>query len=115
MDVQHGSGLSPWGTPRGRDEPPRPPKRRPRTLLLFIRYGIPLAVFIAGIVVLVAASDRDVALEAGFMFFGVAIAVLLLNLFFRIGARGDAERDREEEARRYFDRYGRWPDDPPAA
>jgi hypothetical protein len=29
---------------------------------------------------------------------------------------GDVWRDREEEARRYFDEHGRWPDeDPPAS
>ena len=67
--------------------------------------------FIVGLVILVVEKDRGTALEAGFMFFGVAIAVLLLNLFFRIGMRGEGERDREESARRYFDRHGRWPDE----
>jgi len=28
-----------------------------------------------------------------------------------MGVSGDAERDREEEARAYFDRHGRWPDE----
>jgi hypothetical protein len=28
-----------------------------------------------------------------------------------IGASGDADRDREEEARRYFDEHGEWPED----
>jgi hypothetical protein len=79
-------------------------------MLAAVRYGIPVAVFVAGIVVLAVGRDRDAAVESGFMFFGVAIAVLLLNLFFRIGVRGDSEREREEEARRYFDRHGRWPE-----
>jgi hypothetical protein len=26
-----------------------------------------------------------------------------------MGVQGDKERDREEEARRYFDEHGRWP------
>ena len=39
-----------------------------------------------------------------------ATAVLLLNVLYRIGVQGDRERDREEEARRYFDEHGRWPD-----
>ena len=40
-----------------------------------------------------------------------ARAVLLLNVLFRIGVEGDKERDREEEARRFFDEHGRWPDE----
>ncbi len=28
-----------------------------------------------------------------------------------VSARGDPERDREDEARDYFDAHGRWPDD----
>ena len=43
---------------------------------------------------------------------GVAIAVFLLNWFFRLGVAGDVERDREEAARVYFDEHGRWPDEP---
>jgi hypothetical protein len=36
--------------------------------------------------------------------------VLLLNVLYRIGVQGDKERDREDEARAYFDKHGRWPD-----
>jgi hypothetical protein len=39
--------------------------------------------------------------------------VLLINMLFRMGASGDQERAREEEARRYFDEHGEWPEDPP--
>jgi hypothetical protein len=45
------------------------------------------------------------------MALGAAGAVLLLNWLFREGVRGDRERDREEAARDYFSRYGRWPDE----
>ena len=106
MEIQHGRGLSPWG----REPDGRAPRRGRALLLGFVRYGIPLAVFVAGVVVIAVDNDRDTGLEAGFMFFGVAVAVLLLNVFFRIGVRGESERDREEEARAYFDRHGRWPE-----
>jgi hypothetical protein len=69
-----------------------------------VRYGIPAALFIAGMVVSGIGS-----VAAGAMFIGAATAVLLLNFLFRIGVEGDKERDREEEARRYFDEHGRWP------
>src|SRR4051812_30026556 len=81
--------------------------------MTFVRYGIPLLLALTGIVLLFAADD-SVAPEAWAGFTGAGIAVLLLNVLFRIGVQGDLERDREDEARRYFDRHGRWPDDEPA-
>ena len=75
--------------------------------LNIVRYGIPAALFVAGMIVF-AVSGR-VGLAAGAMFISSATAVLLLNVLFRIGVEGDKERDREDEARRYFDEHGRWP------
>ena len=49
------------------------------------------------------------------MFISAATAVLLLNVLYRIGAEGDKSRDREEDARRFFDEHGRWPDEPESA
>jgi hypothetical protein len=69
-----------------------------------VRYGIPGVLFIAGMVVSAVAS-----VAAGALFISAATAVLLLNVLFRIGMEGDKARDREEEARRYFDEHGRWP------
>jgi hypothetical protein len=74
--------------------------------VLVVRYGIPLALLVAGVVV--AGTSGSVA--AGALFVSAATAVLLLNVLYRIGVQGDRERDREEEARRYFDEHGRWPD-----
>jgi hypothetical protein len=73
-----------------------------------VRYGIPLVLLIVGIVVTATAGRVGVA--AGALFFSAASAVLLLNVLYRIGVEGDKERDREEEAREYFDQHGRWPD-----
>jgi hypothetical protein len=108
MTVQDGPGLSPWAR---REEPPPPAPGRGRTawILDAVRYGLPAVILVAGLVVIVSGDGDSTALEAGFMFIGAAIAVLLLNLFFRIGVKGDVERDREDEARRFFDRHGRWP------
>jgi hypothetical protein len=109
MDVQHGHGLSPWA-PKPDPEQDRREQRK-RLMLLGVRYGVPAVIALAGIVTMVAASDTDVGIEIGAMFLGAAIAVLMLNLFFRLGVSGDRERDREQEAREYFDRHGRWPDE----
>lgn len=42
---------------------------------------------------------------------GAGFAVLLLNWLFRMSVSGERDREREEEARRYFDAHGSWPDD----
>ena len=42
---------------------------------------------------------------------GAGLALLLLNVLFRYGAKGDRERDQEEAAREYFGKHGRWPDE----
>ncbi|MEA2457324.1 MAG: hypothetical protein QOC95_296 [Thermoleophilaceae bacterium] len=110
MDIQTGPGLSPW-KPAEPDPEAARREQRHRVLMNSVRYGLPGVIFIAGIVVFAAVSDREVAIEIGCMFWGAAIAVFLLNFFFRMGASGDVERDREQEARDYFDEHGRWPDE----
>jgi hypothetical protein len=77
--------------------------------VLVVRYGIPLALLLAGVVV---AATSGSGVVAGAMFVSAATAVLLLNVLYRIGVQGDRDRDREEEARRFFDEHGRWPDEP---
>jgi hypothetical protein len=109
VDVQHGKGLTPWGSEEPRDRPEEPHRR----LLFFTRYVVPGLIALAGVVVMIVVSDRQVAFEIGAMFIGAAIAVFLLNFFFRLGASGDHERDREEDARRYFDEHGHWPGEKP--
>ncbi len=71
-----------------------------------IRYGIPLVLFVAGVVVGAVADS----LAAAALFFSAATAVLLLNVLHRMGVEGDKDRDREDRARAYFDEHGRWPD-----
>ena len=73
-----------------------------------IRYGIPLVLVVAGVIV--SATAGGVGIAAGALFFGAGSAVLLLNVLYRIGVEGDKERDREEAAREYFDKHGHWPD-----
>ena len=75
-----------------------------------VRYGIPAALILGGFVCLFAAPG-NLAAEGWALFTGAGVAVLLLNMLFRIGAEGDKDRDREQEARDYFTEHGRWPDD----
>jgi hypothetical protein len=79
--------------------------------LWFVRYGIGLVMVIAGVVLLVAVPGTGV--DGFAMAVGGGLAVLLINMLFRMGVSGDEERAREEEARRYFDEHGEWPEDAP--
>jgi hypothetical protein len=78
-----------------------------------VRYGIPLLLLTAGVVVSVTAGNVGIA--AGALFFSAGSAVLLLNVLYRIGVQGDRERDTEQEARDFFDEHSRWPDEPESA
>jgi len=78
--------------------------------LLVVRYGLPLLLFLLGIALLII-KPNSTGLGGFFSATGAALALLLLNVLFRAGVRGDRERDREEAARAYFDRHGRWPDE----
>ena len=42
---------------------------------------------------------------------GAGLSILLLNVLYRAGVRGDADRDDEERARDFFDDHGYWPDE----
>jgi hypothetical protein len=114
MEIQHGPGLTPWKPQEPTPEEQRRAQRH-RVLMWNVRYGLPLFIFLVGVVVFAVVGDREVAIEIACMFWGTAIAVFLLNFFFRMGKSGDEDRDREDEARAYFDRHGRWPDDPAGA
>jgi hypothetical protein len=76
-----------------------------------VRYLLPLGIFLLGIVLLIADGGGTTGLEGFFMATGAALAVLLLNWLFRLGAAGDRERQAEEAAREHFARTGRWPDE----
>ena len=78
--------------------------------VLFVRYGIPAVLIVAGFVCYAVAPESS--RNEGFaLFVGSGVSVLLLNLLYRIGVSGDADRDRETEAREYFTEHGAWPDE----
>jgi hypothetical protein len=72
-----------------------------------VRYGLPLAMAVVGIVML-GLGDQ----EAGFgvVLIGCAGIVLLINTLFRLSIRSNQERAEEERAREEFERTGRWPE-----
>ena len=80
--------------------------------LNLVRYALPAAIVLAGVLALILNRSIN-GLEGLAMGIGVAGSVLLLNVLYRVGVSGDAERDREAEARDYLDAHGHWPDEPP--
>ncbi|HEX8648786.1 MAG TPA: hypothetical protein VF715_17955 [Thermoleophilaceae bacterium] len=84
---------------------------REQRLLVGVRYVLPALIVVAGLVVILAGGGDGSALHGGLGIVGGGIAVWLLSLFYRVGASGELERDAEEDARLYFDRHGRWPEE----
>ena len=78
--------------------------------LLTLRYGIPFALVVSGFVMLFAV-EGEIRWDGWAMLVGSGLSVLLLNWLFRLGARGDEERDAEQAARDYLTQHGHWPDE----
>ena len=75
-----------------------------------VRYWLPIALVVAGIVSLFVIDDSD-RNEAFSMLVGSGLSVALLNVLFRYGSKGDRERQAEDDAREYYAQHGRWPDE----
>jgi hypothetical protein len=76
-----------------------------------VRYALPAAVVVAGAIVMSLGGEAD--LEGGAGIVGAGIAIFAVNWLIRASTAGDRERDREQQARDFFDAHGRWPDEPP--
>jgi hypothetical protein len=75
-----------------------------------VRYWLPVALIVAGVLSLFVIDDSD-RYEAFSMLVGSGLSVALLNVLFRYGSKGDEERDAEDAAREYYSQHGRWPDE----
>jgi hypothetical protein len=80
-------------------------------MMFALRYVLPAAGVIAGLIVMALGSEAE--LEGGAGIVGASLAIYAVNWLYRAGVRGDQERDREEAARVYFDKHGHWPDEAP--
>ena len=65
---------------------------------------------VVGFVILFTADD-SLRWEGWAMCVGAGLAILLLNVLYRYGARATASATQEETAREYFAKHGRWPDE----
>ncbi len=90
----------------------RPPSPEETTVpMVLLRYVLPGAVIVAGLVVMAFGSDTD--LEGGAGILSAGLAIFFINWLFRTGAAGERQREAEDAARDYFDRHGHWPDHRP--
>lgn len=85
-----------------------------RDPLYLTRTVLPLAVILAGLVILVVRRDVQ-GLEAFALLLGAGASIWLVNFLYRLSVSGDRVRDEEDRARAFFDRHGHWPDEAPPA
>lgn len=107
---------SPGADTAGEQSPnKRPEQKRGRvTWFLFgVRYALPVAAVIAGVVVMLAGSESD--LEGGAGIIGAGLAIYAINWLYRVAFEGDrVEREKEDAARSYLATHGHWPDEGPS-
>ena len=73
-----------------------------------VRIGAPAALVAAGLVLVFAFGSRETE-AAGYTLLGCSALLVLSIVIFRAGLASNADRDREEAARVFFDQHGRWP------
>ncbi len=78
--------------------------------LIIVRYGLGIILVLAGIV-LIAVNPGGQGVDGFAMAAGAGLSVLLINFLYRLGVSGELEREREEEARRYLEEHGVWPEE----
>jgi hypothetical protein len=82
-----------------------------RVLLSVTRLWLPIAIAVAGLVAIVLGHGRTTLAGAGVGLVLVALTVWMINWMYRLSVASNLDRDREEQAREYFDEHGRWPDE----
>ena len=82
-----------------------------KLLLSLTRVWLPVAVALAGVVAIILGRGHTAAAGAGVGLIIVGIIIWMVNWMFRMSVESNRDREREEEAREYFDEHGRWPDE----
>ena len=88
-------------------------KQEYRRSLIFVRYVLPSALTLTGLVLIVV-HPRGAALHGGLGIIGAGLAAFLFAFLAKVSMTGDTFRDTEEQARRFFDEHGHWPDEDPS-
>ncbi len=79
-------------------------------MVRLIRWWLPLALCIVGVVLLVVQNFDALGVAAFAAFVGAGTSIWLVNFLWRLGVTGDEQRDREAEDRTYLQQHGHWPD-----
>jgi Flp pilus assembly protein TadB len=82
-----------------------------RLLLAATRVWLPILIGLAGVVAIVVGHGTTATAAAGVALIIAALIVWMINWMYRMSVESNRDRDREEEARDYFSRHGRWPDE----
>jgi hypothetical protein len=82
-----------------------------RVLLAATRVWLPVAIALAGVIAIVVGHGRTATAAAGVALIIAALIVWMINWMYRMSVESNRDREREEEAREYFDLHGRWPDE----
>jgi hypothetical protein len=75
------------------------------------RWMLPITIAVAGVIGIVIGRGHTAAAGAGVVLLGAGLIVWMINWLFRMSLESNRDREREEEAREYFDAHGRWPDE----
>jgi hypothetical protein len=90
-----------------------PEKQEYRRTLIVVRYVLPSLLVIAGLI-LILIEPEGATLHGGLGIIGAGLAAFLFAFLAKVSMSGDKFRDHEEEARRFFDEHGYWPDEDPS-
>jgi hypothetical protein len=90
---------------------PQPHRRGTPPGLLFLRYWLPGLICLVGLIYGATRNFDELGLEAAVLGVAAGSSLWLITVLMRVGIAGDRDRDREDEARAYFDEHGRWPDE----
>jgi hypothetical protein len=78
--------------------------RRRKVSLLALRVGLPLALLLIGLIILIAGDT-----QLGLILVGIAGMSVIVDVYARQSIDSSEDREREEQARRTFSETGRWP------
>jgi hypothetical protein len=94
-----------------------------RVVLTATRIWLPLAIAIAGVVMIVLGQGKtngtggtslgNSIAAGGVALLVAALIVWMINWMYRMSVQSNRDREREEDARAYFDEHGHWPDEDP--
>ena len=84
-----------------------------RRTLFVVRWVLPSVLTLVGLI-LITIHPSGAAFHGGLGIIGAGLAAFLFAFLAKVSMTGDTFRDREEEARRFFDEHGYWPDEDPS-